>query len=331
MVTMTESTAETAPKLPPIAAPAQPAQAVLESWVEFNRQKYGVRAERVRLCPAASGVPAVEAVYILNARGRIWKPPISFTYLPIHFVPTPTISGPRLERQWLEVGTLLAEDMRARGLAKVLYLPPEVTDARPWQWSHFEVGMNYTYRLALPVDPARFEPTRRRRVARAAKAGFRCERVTDMAAVHHCLQETERRQGFSHHLTLGDLELARAVVGDDAFRCYVCYAPNGEPAAATSAVHAPGHIAQGWVVGSVADYLSTGATQELFAYMFDDLAQDGAVGFDFCGAGDYLQSRTKAAWGADLVPFYTVDGGRLRGLLRYGREYWALRRKQALA
>src|SRR5439155_26920497 len=117
------------------APPRHPAGLLYDdAWLEFNRQKWGVTPERVRFATEPDGRPAVEVVYYLDRRGRIWKPPTN-TYLPVHFVPTATQALGRLDRQWQSVSELLAADMRKRGLANDAALPPDITDVRAWQWA----------------------------------------------------------------------------------------------------------------------------------------------------------------------------------------------------
>lgn len=300
----------------------QPARSplFLDGLVEFNRRKWGVEPCRVRF-GEVDGAPAVEALYYLNRAGRIWKPPTTSTYLPVAFLPTATQSRARLDRQWLAVATLLAEDMRERGLANVIPLPPEVGDARPWQWAGFRVEVRYTFYTDLPYDDSLLDPSVRRQIAKCERSGFRWERARDLRDVYTCLAESETRQGFSYRLDLDDLELAQDLLGPDALRAYVCFAPDGEPASARVTLHQPGARALEWVNGNRAAYLNSGSAQFLLRHVLDDLAAAGATGFDFIGATLPTVAASKATWGASLAPFYAVDGGRLRALARFAREY----------
>ncbi len=60
-------------------------------------------------------------------------------------------------------------------------------------------------------------------------------------------------------------------------RAYACYSPDGEMAASAIELHKPGGRALGWLAGTKTAYLSSGVSQHLYAYIFDDLAAAGAL------------------------------------------------------
>lgn len=293
----------------------------LDGWLEFNRVRWGVQPLKVRLSEGSSDVPAAHAVYYLNRRGQVWKPPTS-VYLPVAFESTPTQSRARLDRQWLTVGGLLAEDMKSRGAAGRIALPPEIDDVRPWQWAGFGATVRYTFYLDLPYSESLLDPAARKQIAKSARVGFSHERVTDLTDVFRCIADTERRQGFRYGITQRDLELARDLVGEDVLRAYVCYAPAGEPASARVVLHRRGGRAIDWLVGSSDDHLRTGATQFLLSKVLPDLHAHGAAGFDFEGANLPGVSASKSIWGGRLLPFYVIEAPNVLGLARHARDYW---------
>lgn len=307
----------------------EPPRSILthDAWLEFNRQRWGVTPERVRLSEGADGGPAIETVYYLNARGKIWRPPL-IPYTPVIFSPTPTRHRDRLDRQWLAVGRLLAEDMQRRGVVNTQFMAPGLTDLRPWQWTGFQVGVRYTFRIDLPHSPDQFSSTVRRDINRARKAGYTVERTVDLHQVRALLAESEERQNFQYGLPLEALFLAREVMGDDLFRCYICYAPNGEPAAAEIVLVKRGGEALGWVIGTANDHLRSGATQLLDADLIAALAADGVTCYDFLGANLPTVAAAKVTWGATLVPYYTIDAPGLWGLARHARDLWRYTRRQ---
>lgn len=300
----------------------------LEGLLEFNRHKWGVTPMRVRFSEDGSAVPAVETVYYLDERGRVTAPHIS-PYMPVAFAPTPTESRARLDRQWLTVGTLMAADMHRRGVASVVPLAPEVSDVRPWQWSGFNAELRYVFQLELPHDDHKADSAVRKQVAKATRSGFRAERVTRMDDVAACLSATQERQQFSLDVGARDLDVAQQMVGEEALRAYVCYAPNGEPAGTRVVLHAPGTRAIDWLAGVNTTYLHSGGNQLLISHMLNDLSEAGATAFDFSDATHPPVAAMKATWGGLLVPVYTVDGGRVRALARHARDYWSLRRNRA--
>jgi hypothetical protein len=312
----------------PCASTAAYSTLFLDGLGEFVQRKWGVTQQIQRISEGSSELPAVEVHYFLDAKGRIWKPP-NIPYLAARFQATPTRYRGRIDRQWLAVGSLLAEDMARRGVAMVIPLPPEISDVRPWQWAGFRADARYTFAIDLPYDPAQIDSGTRRYVARARKAGFRCERTLALGAAVACLQETEGRQGFTFDLNSDDLDLAQQLIGEEGFRQYVGYAPDGTPATAAVVLHAAGGCALGLVFGTSTAYLGSGVAQLVVQSILDDLTDAGAARFDFVGANLPSVATAKSGWGARLKPFYTVDGGRARALARHARDYWQFQRRRA--
>jgi hypothetical protein len=298
-----------------------------DGWLEFNRLKWGVEPRRVRLSPEGSGVPAIEAVYYLDRRGRIWKPPTS-PYAPLAFHSTEAKLHARVGRQWQACADLLAADMARCGVANDVALPPEVADVRAWQWAGFRTAVRYTFYVDLPHDPAAVEPSVRRQIAKAQRGGFTCRQAPDLAAAFACITESQTRGGFDHRIGERDLVLALETSGEEAFRVYVCYAPDGQPAAARVILHHPGGRAVDWLVGTRSAYLSSGATQYLLDFVLMDLVAHGAIGLDLEGANLPSVAASKATWGAYLVPYYLIEPLTPRGFVRHGRDYVRFRRRQ---
>lgn len=292
---------------------------LLDGWLEFNRLKWGVRPLRLYLRAPGADLPSLEAVLYLDRRGRVRLPRLN-PYLGIAFRPTATPVPHRQTNQWLDLAGALAAEMRRRGLV-IAALPPECADARPWRWAGLHVGVKYTYLLDFPLAPLRPGGSVQQNINRAQKLGYTCRRITDLRPVFTCLQETEARQGFRHHLSLGDLQLAAALLGDH-LRAYACYAPDGDLANACMILCAPGGRAVGWVKGMRTAHARSGANQLLDAHTFADAAAAGASGFDFAGANIPSVAATKAVWGARLAPFYTVQPYGLRPLARWLRDWW---------
>lgn len=297
----------------------------LAGWLEFNRHRWGVRPETVQITAPGADLPAVSVVLYLDRCGRIRLPPDN-PYAAVHFQPTPTQSRVRRGRQWLEVGAALAADMRRRGLAARLRLPPDLPDVRPWQWAGFRTGVRYTYWLDLPWDADAAGAAVRKSAARAGRLGYTCARTADMAAVVRCLAETEARRGFTHRLAPADLKLALSLLGEEHLRAYACVAPDGEPASARIVLYRPGARALDWVAGTAAAHLQSGATQLLIQHVLADLARTGAPAFDFAGANLPGVAAAKATWGAHLVPCYTLEPYGMLPLAAWIRGWWRFAR-----
>lgn len=290
-------------------------------WLEFNRRKHGLEPRVVRFASEGSPLPAIETVFYLDRRGRIVHPPLN-PYMPVRFASTPTRGRARLYRQWLEVAAPLAAEMRAHGLRSNYALPPEILDVRPWQWAGFRALVRYTFVLDLPHPASHHDPMVRNRVTTAARRGYRCEAGAPPPHVLACLEETECRQGFAHQLGQADLLHARECLGDERFRCYVCYAPDGEPASALIALHEPGGDAIGWVSGTRRGHLASGAAQLVMAHALADLAEAGARRLDWAGANLPSVAAAKANWGPRFVPYYVIEAPGARGLAKYVQDGW---------
>ncbi|MBC7294535.1 MAG: GNAT family N-acetyltransferase, partial [Thermoleophilia bacterium] len=270
---------------------------------------------RLRLTEGYKELPAVEAVLYLDKKGRIVQPPLN-PYSPVAFYPTATDKVPRLYRQWAVTSGLLAEEFARRGVKGAVALPPEVTDVRQWQWRGFVGEVRYTFYLDLPHEIEAVDHSERNKVNKAGRGGFSCEIAPKDAytEVVACLAETEARQGFSHRLSTKDLEVALDLLGADIFRVYVCRDGSSEVACARIVISAPGLRAVDWVAGTKTRFLRSGCTQFLIWYVLNDLAHQGAAGFDFAGANLPTVSAAKADWGGTLAPYYAVRPLNLRTL-----------------
>ena len=296
----------------------------MEGWLEFNRVRLNLQPLRLRFADDGVDLPWAEAVLYLDQSGQVCHPPRN-PYLPIWFQPTNTERRQRITRQWVDLASRLAAELHRRGVKNTLNLSPDIVDVRPWQWEGFRVGVRYTYMIDLPFS---FEPADKAvgaKVRKAEKTGFRCDRTLKMLDVMTCLRETEERQDFSYGLTTAELELASQLLGEDHFRAYACYAPDGQLASAQIVLHKPGTPAIGWVAGARTDYLTGGPNQLLESFVIRDLEAIGASGYDLSGANIPTVSAAKAAWGGRLLPYYTVESYSARRLARWTINWWKYR------
>lgn len=294
----------------------------LDGWLEFNRLKWGLSPVKLRLFESSSERPAVEFVVYTDKKGRIKTPKLN-AYLPMIFSPTDTLSIPRLGRQWLSVGKLAAKEFRERGIINAVSFPPLIMDIRPWKWNHFQANVNYSYYIEFPYDIQIAHTSVRNKIKKATNLGYLCERTLKMDDVIECLKDTGERQGFDYRLGIKDLEVCQRLLGSDILRAYVCYAPNGDTASARVVLTYPGASAVDWVAGTKRDHLhSSGCTQLLISFVLDDLQTAGAQGFDYAGANIPSVAAAKAAWGGQLVPYYTIRQPNARAFARNLIDFW---------
>jgi len=305
---------------PPMSVPLTPLE--LPGWLEFNTWRTGLTAQRFSQ-PVNEG-SGVDAVLYLDRRGRVCLPPNN-AYLPVVFRSTRVGHSGRTS-EWLKGATVLAEEMRRRGVGNQLYLPPEVEDARPWIWAGFLSSVRYTYFLDFPFDDVLVNRETRKQGRRAEMRGLAAARTDDVEGVLRCLSQTEARQGFSHHIGARELDTARELVGEDGLRMYMCRDPGGDPVGAVVVLHAPGARAIGWVAGGSTRTVAIGSTQLVWRAAFADLAAAGATGIDLAGANIPSVARFKSYWGARLVPNYGVRTYSLRAAARFALDWLASRR-----
>lgn len=194
----------------------------------------------------------------------------------------------------------------------------------------------FTNLIDFPFTWAQGDRVVRQQANKAERAGFTCRRTDAFDDLHACLGGSQARGGFAYGMTLAGLALAHRLLGPEAFRVYVCYAPSGEPATARVLLHRPGARALDWMAGTRDAFLKSGATQLLLSHVLDDLHRAGAVGYNSCGADVESVAHTKLLWGGRIVPQYAIQGydwvsmrRLLGGWLRFVRARKAIRLARA--
>ncbi|MDU4698050.1 MAG: GNAT family N-acetyltransferase [Paenibacillus sp.] len=290
-----------------------------EKWAEFHTRKWGCSARFVRW-EAPNSPARGESLFFFNRKGHLYLPPLN-PYHPFAFHPTPTDKPYKLNRQWHETAKVIIPDLRKAQCSASFVFPPEIADIRPFLWSGFKAEVKYTYVVELPYTLDQASTEIRAKIKKATAAGYRTALSRKMSEVHPCLQGTESRQGFSHQLTLQDLELAQDLLGDQAFRAYVCYAPTGEPVSASVVVALDNRRAFGWVAGSKTEHLNRGVVQQSQSFALQDLSDAGFAEFDFAGANLPTVAYSKINWGGQVTPYYLVRPPGVKEIFRSGRDW----------
>jgi hypothetical protein len=149
--------------------------------------------------------------------------------------------------------------------------------------------------------------------------------VADIDPLMECLAETERHGGFSYGIDPREMRVAQSLIGSDSLRIYVCFDPEGRPAAATAFLHSPGARAIEWLAGTRRTSLTGGASCLLFHHSLDDLSSAGASGVDFAGANIPNVALFKSQWGARLAPTYGIRTYSIRAGARFLADWRASR------
>lgn len=294
-------------------------QTPLTRWAEFNRQKWQCTVENILFLTPQSEAYG-ECLFFTNQKGNFFLPPQN-PYHPIIFHASLTNKPYRMNKQWHIIANQMIDTLlKVRG-SVILNLPPQIADIRPFIWRGFRADVRYTYCVDLPYAMEQASKAIRNKVRKAEAAGYRSVRSDNMEHVYQCLIETEKRQGFSHQLSVEDLILARDILGEDAFRCYICYSKDNEPVSANISLILNNSHAIGWIAGTKGAHLSCGVVQQLQAYEFQDLESINVTSFDFTGANIASVSASKSDWGGTLVPYYVIKKPGLKEVFRAGR-YW---------
>ncbi|WP_377887630.1 GNAT family N-acetyltransferase [Alkalihalobacillus sp. R86527] len=290
-------------------------------WHEFNEAKWGVKTHKIAVSESAKKYPCIEGTFFLNKKNQIVQPPLN-AYTPILFKSTPTNSPRRLYHQRSRLSEKLIHHMLDIGVSNnVLFLPTDYTDVRPWKWANFDVGVRYTFLMNFPYSIEKAGPSVRSRYRKLCQNGFRVERTNDMSLIYNCLIETEIRNGFSHSLSLKDLELAQDIMGEDMMRSYVTYSPDGKPVSGSVVLHKENGRGISWLVGYKRDYAQDSPNTLMDVFCFSDLHKAGATGIDLVGANMKSVADNKAAWGGEMVPYYTIELNSWKTVARSIRDY----------
>ena len=276
-------------------------------WQQFTEQYWQVEPIRFEYAPKGSHGPSLRALAYTDRKGRLVLPPYQ-PHLPLEFTPTKTNASYRVQRQWLEIVRLLVDDMMAHGIRDEITFAPVVSDPRPWAWSHFRVLPRFTNFIDFPFTMDQADRVARQQANKAHRAGFVCTQTDNFEDALACLAGSQRRKGFDYGLTREGMAMAHEVLGSEAFRVYVCYSANGEPATARIVLHRASGRACDWLAGTCAKYLRSGATQLLISHMMADLQQVGALGYNSCGADLEPVAYAKTTWGGRLMPQYSIQG-----------------------
>lgn len=186
--------------------------------------------------------------------------------------------------------------------------PFSASDMQPFAWKKFKVVPNYTYRLplALPVEELEkrmaIEP--RNRLRKAVKDGLSVEKITDYEVVKKLVLKSFDRKNKAIDKNL--LEKILACFADASNSFAFAALSNGQPVSATLIIHD----------NSTAYYLLGGydpAAKHSGAgilCMWQGILHSRELGldtFDFEGSMLPEVERFFRGFGADLVPYFTVN------------------------
>lgn len=302
---------------------SQPDPLAADSWLQWNEDVWGLRAERVHYVPAGKDRPSLDGVLYLDRQGRVRLPPLN-PYLPFAMNSTNTTRVERLSSQWLAVASLFAQNLSQRKTAGPIALPPGFIDARPFQWAGLRVELRYTFIASMPTDLSLTDNSVRKNMRKARDSGYTVGQSNDWSSIMACLKATELRRSFSHGVDELALEHAHELVGENSLHAHLVRNRHGEAASGGVRLLTPGGMAIDWIQGTKEEDLSSGANQMMYDYVLGDLASARVESFNYGGANIARVARAKAAWGFPLVPYLMVSTPGLRNtainLKRYAKQ-----------
>lgn len=278
----------------------------LEGWSEFNKYKWGLNPKKERAYSGDNKDSYIDYLIYLDRNEKIRMPKLN-NYLPMVFSTSPTIfKTPKLTNHWLYAAEEVVKTITNYGIGNGICFTPNIFDVRMFQWYGYIIEPRYTYIIDFPHDKSQMTHDVRRRINKCEKNNFRFEKTNNLKDIYQCLIAPSQRKTINFFLTLDDLYVAQQLIGEEYFRPYITYTPNGEPAAAYLVLHYPGCEAFAWLAGTALDQLTSGATQFNIQNVFEDLQNSGATGLDMTGALTPEVSRYKNDFGGRLVPYYMI-------------------------
>jgi hypothetical protein len=207
---------------------------------------------------------------------------------------------------------LLTPTLKRYPLGRI-FLPPEMSDVRPFISHGFAVLPRYTNRIRFsPEQEMDFLPQLRNKIRRGEKAGLTVETSEDAETLIELNQATYLRQGKKSIFSESFLrQLVKQMTAEGWGKLWLCRNPQGKALACRL-------LLQDELWGY--DLLAAGADRE----EDDEMASAGPYlvakilaslrgevsGYDFCGANIPSIAAFKASFGGKLEPFFCINWGK---------------------
>lgn len=289
-----------------------------DAWLSWCERVSGQRAERFQ---AGTEAAAVRGIWFRGDRGQIRQVPL------MPYIPLESSLGLLNSRSQsaLVLMTEFAESLAAQRIRGGVVLPPEWTDARPFQWAGLTAELRYTYLISLPHDSSLINRSVTKRIRKAERLGYTFHAERDDNAMIQCLESTERRQSFSHGIPVREVPKLLDTLAPDDYWCHLVRDSGGNTVSAGVRLRSGASAAHDWLQGTERDALKDGAVQLMYRGVLDDLTSSGITSFDFGGANIRAVASAKADWGGRLTPMLLIKDTRATTLLRS----WIVSRRRA--
>jgi len=189
-------------------------------------------------------------------------------------------------------------------------------DPRPYVWSDFDVATEFTYRLdvasrSLSDVRASFSKSLRREIGDAEELDVTVSRegLDGAKAVYEDTRDRYREQGRGFPLTWAYVRDLLGALSDRA-RVYVARDAGGAFVGGITVLYSP-DAAYFWQGGARSVHEGVSVNSLLHWRVIEDVAEDpplsSVTAYDLMGANTERLCRYKSKFGADLVPYYTVE------------------------
>ncbi|WP_019558162.1 GNAT family N-acetyltransferase [Thioalkalivibrio sp. ALE12] len=302
---------------------------LLDGWLQFNEEHWGLSAQRLVLSPEKGKSWELQTVLYTNRKGIIVQPPRN-PYLPIQFATSATrVSA--INRRKRDAFEALVKAMESYRGQRPIALDPVVQDVRPFVWEGQVARPRYTYTLPLPGWSEQADKTVFQKARKAEKGGYTVEQTFDYEAVQGCLESAQDRKGFDHRVSARGLARLAELMGGEHFVCFLARGADGTPKGAWVRIYVPGGRALAWSAGVQTEALKDGVNSLLAVHALEWFESRDCTSFDFVGANIPGVAAMKETWGGELTPYYVVSPRSLRYLALEAREmvhgWWGSFRK----
>lgn len=186
-----------------------------------------------------------------------------------------------------------------------------LTDARPFIWDGWHVGLRYTYEVPIHDlnklwDGA--EQNIRRLIKRCDQAGMQLVTNDDFKTFYGFHLATCQRKRLSPYLPFERFKtLYTALKMRGCAQIFFAVLPDGKPIAAQIVLSTSHPVTHTWAAGSDAEHLDTGAAAFLRWKVFEDLNKRGFQSNDLTDAMEPHVAKFKSQFGGNLVPCFMVS------------------------
>lgn len=195
--------------------------------------------------------------------------------------------------------------------------PTSYPDPRPYVWSNLSLSTQFTYHLDVPEDTdsllSSFSKSLRREIrdAKDLDVTVDVDSPDGVRAVFERTRDRYAEQNRPFRLTWPYVsDLASALEDDDRCRTYVVRDPNGKFLSGIVVLYS-NDAAHYWLGGARTVYEGTSVNSLLHWRIIQDIAdgapRDSVDTYDLMGANTERLCRYKSKFGAELVPYYSLE------------------------